>query len=101
MSPDVQPPILDRYGYTWVQHPDRLYYGPPYPGDNDTLAALEVDGILGHSAVQRGDDRYFLRHPEQEEDRSDRFIWMEDDAEGLTLTQPDGTIIPLEDPEDE
>jgi hypothetical protein len=28
MTPDVQPPIIDRYGYTWVQHPDGPYYGP-------------------------------------------------------------------------
>lgn len=73
MSPDVQPPIIDRYGYSWVRQPDGLYYGPPSPGDDDTLRDLEADGTLGHSAVQRGDDRYFLRHPEQEEPRSDRF----------------------------
>jgi hypothetical protein len=22
MSTDVQPPIIERYGYTWLQHPD-------------------------------------------------------------------------------
>jgi hypothetical protein len=95
MSPDVQPPILDRYGYTWVQHPDGLYYGPAYPGADNTLRDLEADGTLGHSAVRRGDDRYFLRHPEQEEPRSERFSWDEDAAEGMTLRKPDGTVIPL------
>jgi hypothetical protein len=54
MSPDVQPPILDRYGYTWVQHPDELYYGPPYLGADDTLRDPEADGTLGLSAVRRG-----------------------------------------------
>jgi hypothetical protein len=31
----------------------------------------------------------------------DRFGWDTDEAEGMTLTQPDGTRIPLEDPEAE
>jgi hypothetical protein len=68
MSPDVQPPLLERYGYTWVQHPDGLYYGPPYATDDDTLLFLEAEGTLGHSSVRRGDTRYFLRYPEAEED---------------------------------
>ena len=54
MSPGVQPPIIERFGYTWVQHPDGLYYGPSYPGDDDTLVDLEADGMLGHSSVRRG-----------------------------------------------
>jgi hypothetical protein len=83
MSPDVQPPILDRYGYTWIQHPDGLYYGPVYPGDDELLVGLEAEGQLGHSSVRRGDYRYFLRFPEREEDRSDRFIWAEGDIEEL------------------
>jgi hypothetical protein len=70
MSPDVQPPILERYGYTWVQHPDGLYYGPPYPGDDDTLVLLEADGRLGHRLVRRGDYRDFLRHPEAAEEEA-------------------------------
>jgi hypothetical protein len=64
MSPDVQPPMLERYGYTWLQHPDGLYYGPSSPGEDDTLVCLEAAGTLGHSSVQRGDDRSVLRHPE-------------------------------------
>jgi hypothetical protein len=79
MSPDVQPPILERYGYTWIQHPDGLYYGPPYPGDDATLAVLEEDGTLSHSSVRRGDYRYILRFPELEEPRPDRFGWSEGD----------------------
>jgi hypothetical protein len=30
MSPDVQPPMIERYDYTWIHHPDELYYGPIY-----------------------------------------------------------------------
>jgi hypothetical protein len=76
MSPDVQPPILERYGYTWVQHPDGLYYGPPYPGDDVTLIGLEAEGTLGHSSVGRGDYRYLLRFPEEDEEpRAERFGW--------------------------
>lgn len=101
MSPDVQPPIIERYGYTWIQHPDGLYYGPSYPGEEDTLVFLEGEGTLGHRSVARGEDRYFLRHPEEEEPRSDRFGWAEDAAEGMTLRKPDGTVIPLGDQEEE
>ena len=79
MTPDVQPPIITRYGYTWVQHPDGLYYGPPYPGEDVTLIGLEAEGTLGHSSVQRGDYRYFLRDPEPEEPRPDRFGWSDGD----------------------
>jgi hypothetical protein len=79
MTLDVQPPILTRYGYTWVQHPDGLYYGPSYPGEDTTLAWMEGEGTLGHRSVARGDERYFLRHPEQEAPRSDRFGWDEGD----------------------
>lgn len=68
MTPDVQPPIIHRYSYTWVQHPDGLYYGPPYPGEDATLIGLEAAGTLGHSSVGREDYRYFLRDPEDAED---------------------------------
>jgi hypothetical protein len=67
MSAGVQPPVIERYGYTWIQHPDGLYYGPIYPGADDTLLFLEADGTLGHSSVRRGEYRYFLREPEAEE----------------------------------
>ena len=74
MNPEVQTPIIERYGYTWVQHPDGLYYGPPYPGEDATLLGLEAEGTLGHSAVQRGDYRYILRFPEEDEEpRAERF----------------------------
>ena len=86
MNPDVQPPLIERYGYTWLQHPGGLYYGPPYPGADDTLLGLEDDGTLGHSSVARGDYRYFLRHPDPDEDRSDCFCWTE---EGDLLSEPE------------
>jgi hypothetical protein len=60
-------PYLERYGYTWIQHPNGLYYGPPSPSKDAHLVWLEEQGMLGHSSVRRGEYRYFLRHPEAEE----------------------------------
>jgi hypothetical protein len=57
-------PYIERYGYTWIQHPDGLYYRPPYPGEDAQLVWLEERGRLGHSSMRRGDYRYFLRFPE-------------------------------------
>jgi hypothetical protein len=80
MTPDVQPPILDRYGYTWLQHPDGLYYGPRAPSHDATLIALEEEGRLGHSSVRRGEYQHFLRFPEEDnEPRADRFGWSDGD----------------------
>ena len=59
-------PYLKRYGYTWIQHPDGLYYGPLFPGEDAQLVLLEQRGTLGHSSVQRGEYRYFLRFPKGE-----------------------------------
>jgi hypothetical protein len=60
-------PYLERYGYTWIQHPDGLYYGPPYPSEDDHLVWLEERGMLGHSAVRREECRSFLRIRKEEE----------------------------------
>jgi hypothetical protein len=59
-------PYLEQYGYTWIQHPDGLYYGPLFPGEDDQLVWLEERGTLGHSSVRRGEYRYFLRVPEED-----------------------------------
>jgi hypothetical protein len=37
-------PYIERYGYTWLQHPDGLYYGPLWPNDNAQLVLLESKG---------------------------------------------------------
>jgi hypothetical protein len=63
-----EPPIIERYGYTWLQHPDGLYYGPLYPREDESLGVLERDGKIGHSSVRRGEYRYFLRFPEEEDE---------------------------------
>jgi hypothetical protein len=60
-------PYLERYGYTWIRHPNGLYYGPPYPGEDKHLGWLEEWGTLGHSSVRRGEYRYFLRFPEADD----------------------------------
>jgi hypothetical protein len=69
MPPD-QSPYLERYGYTWLQHPDGLYYGPRYQGEDGSLVVLERDGKIGHASVRRGEYRYFLRFPEAEEEEA-------------------------------
>jgi hypothetical protein len=56
-------PYIERYRYTWIQHPDGLYYGPSYSGADAHLVWLEERGTLGHSSVRRGEYRYFLRVP--------------------------------------
>ena len=60
-------PYLERYGYTWSQHPDGLYYSPHYPSDEAHLAWLKEQGTLGHSSVRLGEYRYFLRSPEMDD----------------------------------
>jgi hypothetical protein len=64
--PEPAPLLIERYGYTWLQHPDGLYYGPVYPSDDPQLVWLEAEGQVGHASVQRGAYRYFLRQPEEE-----------------------------------
>jgi hypothetical protein len=54
MTPDVQPSIIHRYGYTWVQHPDGLYYGPRFPAMMTPWSFLEAEVTLGHSSVAGG-----------------------------------------------
>jgi hypothetical protein len=56
-------PHPERYGSTWIQHSDGLYYGPRFPGADAHLAWLEKRGTLRHSSVRRGEYRYFLRVP--------------------------------------
>jgi hypothetical protein len=63
------PPYIERDGYTWIQHPDGLYYGPRWPSEEAPLVLLESKGILGHSSVRRGEYRYFLRFPEEDAPR--------------------------------
>lgn len=64
-----QPPVIERYGDTWIQHPDGLYDGLQYPSDDDDqLILLARFGRLGHRSVRRGDDRYSLRYPEAHEE---------------------------------
>jgi hypothetical protein len=56
-------PYLEIYGYTWIQHPDGLYYGPLFPGADDHLVWLEERGTLGHSSVRRGSIDTFCAFP--------------------------------------
>jgi hypothetical protein len=58
-------PVIERYGYTWIHHPDGRWYGPVYPGDDEQLVFLELEGKLGHAGVRPGESRYFLRWPRE------------------------------------
>ena len=62
-------PYIERYGDTWLQHPDGLYYGPRWPSEEAQLVRLESHGTFGHASVRRREYRYFLRFPEEEERR--------------------------------
>jgi hypothetical protein len=56
LSEKVQVEVVrERYGYTWIQHPDGLYYGPLWPNENAHLMLLESQGRLGHASLQRGE----------------------------------------------
>ena len=44
-------------------HPDGLWYGPVYPGDDEQLVFLELEGKLGHASVRRGEDSLFPALP--------------------------------------
>jgi hypothetical protein len=59
----IEPPFLERYGCTWIQHPDGLYDGPRWPGTDASLMDLEDVGVLGHTSIRRGEYRYILRDP--------------------------------------
>ncbi len=37
-------PYIERYRYTWIQHPDGLYYGSLFPGEDDHLVWVEEAG---------------------------------------------------------
>jgi hypothetical protein len=61
----MEPPFLERYGYTWIQHPDGLYDGLRWPGTDASLMDLEAVGLLGHTSMRRGEYWYILRYPEE------------------------------------
>jgi hypothetical protein len=61
----IEPPFLERYGYTSIQHPDGLYYSPRWPGTDESLMDLEVVGLLGHTSMRRGEYRYILPYPDK------------------------------------
>jgi hypothetical protein len=58
-----EPPIIERCGYTWLQHPDGLYGGPRYPSADVQLVCLELEGKLGRRSVRPGEDSVFPARP--------------------------------------
>ena len=61
----IEPPLLERYGDTWIQHPDGLYDGPRWPGTDASLMRLEALGLLRYTSMRRGEYRDILRDPEE------------------------------------
>ena len=47
-------PYLERYGYTWIQHPDGLYYGPRWPNEEAQLVLLILGVIRGRELLVVG-----------------------------------------------
>jgi hypothetical protein len=63
-------PYIESYGYTWLQHPDGLYYGRLWSSEEAQLVLLESHGTLGQASVYQGEYRYFLQFPEVEEEET-------------------------------
>jgi hypothetical protein len=61
----IEPPFLEGYGYTWIQHPDGLYDGPRWPGTDASLMRLEALGWLRQTSMRRGEYRYILPYPDK------------------------------------
>jgi len=68
--------------------------GPVITDPEDLMLAMAVEC----KRIIRQDGRYVMVDPGI---TLDRFGWDEEDAEGMTLTQADGTIIPLDEDEAE
>ncbi len=63
-------PYIERYGYTWIQHPDGLYDGPLYPREDEPLIFLERNGKIGHASVRRGGVSLFPAPPRSGEEEA-------------------------------
>jgi hypothetical protein len=92
MSRSPYPAVLELWGHTWTHTKGRRGWlglaitDPEHP----TLAwAVEYERVV------RRDGRYVMLDPSI---TLNRFGWTEEDAEGLTWTRPDGTVL---DPEEE
>jgi hypothetical protein len=83
--------VREIWGVTWTQA-GTVWVGPAITDPEDRRLALAV----ACQRIMRQDGR------DVRVDTGitlDRFKWDTDDAEGMTLTQPNGTGIPLEDTE--
>jgi hypothetical protein len=58
---------LERHGYTWIQHPNGLYHGLFFTGEDNHLGWIDERGTLAHRSVRCGEYRYFLPVPEVED----------------------------------
>jgi hypothetical protein len=88
MRREPYPDVLEVWGLTRTKRGD-VWEGPP-TGDPTPYLPLALE--LGRIAVRGG--RYVMADPGL---TLDRFGWDEDDAEGMTLTQAGGTVLPLAD----
>jgi hypothetical protein len=84
------PDVLEVWGFTWTKQ-GKVWVGPAVTDPEDRTLALAVE----HERIIRRGGYYVMVDPSI---TLDRFGWTEEDAEGLTLTGPDGE--PLDDEED-
>lgn len=92
MRREPYPDVLHIWDITWTKRGD-VWEGPP---TSDPTPYLPLALELGRIEVQG--DRYVMADPGI---TLDRFGWDEDAAEGMPLTQADGTVIPLDEAEEE
>jgi hypothetical protein len=70
MPPD-HPPYIERYGYTWLQHPDGLYYGPLYPREDEPLVFLRARWQDRPCLGTPGGVSVFLENPRGPDEKGD------------------------------
>jgi hypothetical protein len=86
------PDVLEVWGITWTHTKGtRGWLGPAITDPEDRMLA----GCVEYERIIRRDGHYVMLDPGI---TLDRFCWTEEDAEGITITGPDGE--PLADEED-
>jgi hypothetical protein len=89
------PDVLEFWGDPWTHTQGRRgWIGPAITDPEDPMLASAVE----YQRIVRRGGHYVMLDPWI---TLNRFGWDEEDAEGMTLTTADGTVIPLGDTDDE